>query len=100
MSKKLNLTRVKDAMLAMGTEVDTIEVEAPAEQLPGGWASPVDPGAKCHYIQANAEMEFTGLTLCGLTEHRNSINVDECDPLAPEHCKECRTKLLQYRGLI
>lgn len=76
------------------------------EPLVGGWGTPNPRHAaeKSHYFRAHTDAEgehyLSGAALCGYIDNRNELDVDECDPLAPENCPTCRRELLTLRKLI
>lgn len=62
-----------------------------------GWLNPMLPAMPCHYYA-----EGMAESLCGafVINPAHRYELSECDPLALENCKTCRTRLLWVRGLI
>jgi len=72
----------------------------------GGWAMAAGPDEPSHYFRITSGISekhelLAMVSLCGMAEGEGKESeLDECDPLAPENCKECRRVLLQQRGMI
>lgn len=109
---RLNVDRVLEVV----GQLTAPPPEAPkAAPMQGGWGDPGKDHDKAHYFRitgpspdsswGGTEPEPAGwfdvASLCG---HINGSckpeELTECDPLALDHCTECRVELLKHRGLI
>lgn len=73
--------------------------------LVGGWCTPHpdDASGTSHYFHVEGEGEQAiarTTALCGITDNRNELDLDEVDPMALENCKACRLALLKARKLV
>ncbi len=103
--RTLASTKVQEHIQELNQPPRTVQVPARDARilLNGGWVDGASDD-QVHYMRItatndNGELELQ--SLCGTVEGTGTRNeLTDCDPLAVENCKLCRTVLLAQRRLI